>query len=332
MKFEQIIRDLKNKVYQPVYLLMGEEPYFIDEITDYIAKNVLDDGEKEFNQTVVYGSDVDVQTLIGTAKRFPMMANHQVVIVKEAQKLKKIEELQSYVENPLESTILVLAHKYKTIDKRKAFYKAINKKAVVYQSSKLRDYQVPEWINSYVQEQGYRINLPASRLLADYLGTDLGKISNELDKLALILEKGTEINNDIIQKNIGISKEFNVFELQNALGNGDVVKANQIIAYFANNPKSNPFVLLVASLYGYFSKIMMLHYLKDKSDKGVAAELRIHPFFVKDYKRAASRYKPGKVAKIISYLREYDLKAKGVDNHSANDGELMKELVFKIMH
>jgi DNA polymerase-3 subunit delta len=311
---------------------MGEEPYFIDKITDYIAENLLDDGEKEFNQTIVYGSDVDVHALIGTAKRFPMMANHQVVIVKEAQKLKKIEELQSYVENPLESTILVLAHKYKNVDKRKAFYKAVNKKAVVYTSSPMRDYQVPEWINAYVAEKGFRINLPASRLLADYLGTDLGKIANELDKLSLILEQGTEINNEIIQKNIGISKDYNVFELQNALGNHNALKANQIINYFAANPKNNPLVMILSNLYGYFSKVMVLHYLEDKSDKSVAAELRIHPFFVKDYKRAANFYNAGKVAKIIANLREYDLKAKGVNNTSTSDSDLMRELVFKILH
>lgn len=332
MKFDQIIRDLTNKVYHPVYLLMGDEPYFIDEITDHIANNVLDDMEKEFNQTVVYGSDLDVQTLVGTAKRFPMMANHQVVIVKEAQKLRKIEDLQAYVEQPLESTILVLAHKYKNVDKRKAVYKAIQQNGVVFQSDKLRDYQVPDWINKFVSGKGYRINLPASRLLADYLGTDLGKIANELSKLALILDKGTEINTDIIQKNIGISKDFNVFELQNALTVRDVVKANQIANYFAANPKNHPLVMTLSSLYGYFSKVMILHYLKDKSDKSIAAELRVHPYFVKDYKRAASLYKPGKVARIISWLREYDLKSKGVDNQSTPDGELLKELVFKILH
>lgn len=332
MKYEEIIRDLKNKVYQPVYLLQGDEPYFIDEITEYIARNVLDEAEKEFNQTVVYGSDTDVNALISMAKRFPMMANHQVVIVKEAQKLKKIEELQSYIENPLKSTLLVLAHKYKSLDKRKAFYKAVNKHAAVFNSEKLRDYKVPDWITKYVKAHGFGISIPASQMLAEYLGTDLGKIANELDKLALVLPKGSEINPEIIQKNIGISKDYNIFELQNALGKKDVAKANQIVTYFAANIKNHPMPAMLASLYNYFSKVMMMHYLKDQNDKSIASELRIHPFFVKDYKAAARLYKPGKVARIISALREYDLKSKGVNNVSSDHGELMKELTWKILH
>ena len=332
MKYEEILRDLKNKVYHPIYLLMGEEPYFIDQITDYISNHVLDAGEKEFNQTVVYGSDINVADLISTAKRYPMMANHQVVIVKEAQKVRKLEDLLAYVQNPVKSTILVLAHKYKTLDKRKAFAKAIAKEAVVFTSSKYRDYQIPDWITSYCKNVGLTINLPAAQLLASYLGTDLSKIANELDKLALVLPKGGEVNKDVIQKNIGISKDFNVFELQNAFGQKDVYKANQIVNYFASNPKSHPLVMTLSSLYGYFSKIMMYHYLTDKNDKSVAAELRIHPFFVKDYKAAAQRYKPGKVARIIEDLRAYDLKSKGVENTSTSDGELMKELTWKILH
>ena len=332
MKFDDIMRDLRNKVYQPIYLLMGEEAYFIDQITDYIAKNVLDDMEKEFNQSILYGADLNVSDLVATAKRFPMMANHQVVIVKEAQKLKKIDDLLSYVEQPLDSTLLVLAYKYGTLDKRKAFTKALLKSAVVYQSDKLRDYKMPDWIMSYVKGKGFKMNLPAAALLADYLGTDLGKITNELDKLALTLPKGSEINQEVIQNNIGISKDFNVFEFQSAIGKRDIYKVNQIATYFAANPKNHPLVMTLSSLYNYFSKLMIFHYLKDKSDKNAAAELRVHPYFVKDYKAAARVYKPGKVARIIAMLREYDLKSKGFQNATVSDGELLRELVWKIMH
>jgi len=331
-KFDDVMRDLRNKVYHPIYLFMGEESYFIDQLTDYISKNVLDDGEKEFNQTVVYGSDVTVPELVSIAKRFPMMSNHQVVIVKEAQKIKKLEEIASYVTQPLDSTLLVLAYKYGNLDKRKAFAKDLIKKAVVFKSAKIPDYKMADWILKYVKERGFVMNLPAAALLADYLGTDLSKITNEIDKLALVLKKGSEINQEVIQNNIGISKDFNVFELQNAIAKKDIFKANQIAQHFASNPKSHPLVMTLSSLYNYFSKLMILHYLKDKSDKNAAAELRVHPFFVKDYKQAARVYSAGKVARIVSDLREYDLKSKGFGNASTKDGELLKELLWKILH
>ncbi len=332
MKYEEIMRDLKNKKYHPVYLLMGEEPYFIDKVTNYIAKNVLSADEKEFNQTVVYGNDTEIHALMGMARRFPLMANHQVVIVKEAQKLKKIEELQGYVENPLSSTLLVMAHKYKTIDKRKAFYKSIAKHAVVFNSDKLRDYKVPDWIRSYVKGLGFQIDVPTCQMLSEYLGNDLGKIANEMDKLALILPAGSEVSREVIQSNIGISKDYNIFELQHALAKRDLLKANRMVNYFAADPKNHPLPVVLSGLYNYFSKIMLYHYLPDKNEKSVAAELRVHPFFVKDYQMAARLYKAGKVARIISDLREYDLKSKGVNNLSANSGQLLKELVWKILH
>ncbi len=332
MKYEEIIRDLKNKVYHPIYFLMGEESYFIDQITNYIDAQVLDEAEKEFNQTVVYGRDTNVMDVISMAKRFPMMANHQVVIVKEAQHLKKIEDLESYVNQPVNSTLLVFCYKYKTLDKRKAFTKNLGKKAVVFTSQKMRDYQIPDWISGYLKDRQYKIGPAATKLLSEYLGNDLNKISNELDKLMILVDRQTEITPQIIESNIGISKDFNVFELQNALGKKDVYKANQIINYFTSNTKAHPFVLTISSLYTYFSKIMQFHYLKDKNERSVAAALKVHPFFVKDYKIAAAHYSPGKVARIISYLREYDLKSKGVNNASASDGELTKELIYKILH
>lgn len=332
MKYEEIIRDLKNKVYHPVYFLQGEEPYFIDQLTDYIEENVLDEMEKEFNQTVVYGRDTNPDDIASMAKRFPMMANHQVVIVKEAQHIRNIEALEPYVENPQPTTLLVLCYKYKKIDKRKTFGKNLGKNAVVFTSEPVRDWKVPDWIVGYVKDRNYAIAPTASRMLSEYLGNDLGKIANELDKLMIVLQEGTEITPEIIEENIGISKDFNVFELQNALGKKDIKRSNRIINYFAANKKDHPMVVTMTVLYSFFSKLMHYHFIKDKSERNVAAELRINPFFVKDYALAAKHYSPGKVARIISNLREYDLKSKGVNNSSAGEGDLMKELVYKILH
>ena len=336
MTYNQIINDLKNKIYYPVYMLTGEESYYIDEISDFIEDNILTEDEKEFNQTIVYGRDVDVNTIISYAKRFPMMANYQVVIVKEAQDLDKpkpkIEELVSYVENPLSSTILVINYKYKKLDGRKKLAKLIAKKGVLFESKKLYQDKVQSWITNYIQEKGLSITPKAGALLAEYLGTDLGKIVNEIGKLTINLPEGGEINDALIEKNIGISKDFNIFELQDALGRKDILKANQIANYFAANPKENPLVKTIIILYGYFVNILHYHRLKDKSRNNVASKLSIKPFFVKNFEVAARSYNIAKVVKIISYLREYDLKSKGVDNISATDGELLKELLYKILH
>jgi len=332
MKFEQIISELKNKVYHPIYVLMGEEPFFIDQISDYIEENVLDESEKSFNLTISYGKDTDVHTLISYAKRFPMMANHQVIIIKEAQNLDKIDEFLSYIENPLKSTILVICYKYKTLDKRKTFTKSITKHGVLFESNKLYDNQLPDWIANYVKQKGYTISPKAAILLSEYLGADLSRIVNELGKVMLNVPPKTEISAEHIEQNIGISKDFNVFELQKAIGIKDVFKANQIIAYFASNQKDNPLVVTISNFYQFFSKILIYHSLSDKSRNTVAAALSINPFFVNDYQTAAKSYNPGKLIAIIGYLREYDLKSKGIDNVSATEGELLKELLYKIMH
>lgn len=346
-EFEEIITDLKRKIYKPVYFLCGEEPYFIDKISDLIETTVLDESEREFNQSVLYGREVDMASIIGAAKRFPMMSEYQVVIVKEAQNLKDFSKsggddddgkatgknpFLAYVENPQPTTILVICHKYKSLDKRTALYKTLQKKAVFFDSGKLYDNQVPGWINEYIKEKKYKINPRASQMLADYLGNDLSKISNELDKLFIGLPEGTEITPEQIQDNIGISKEFNVFELQDALSKKDVVKSNQIINYFAANPKDNPMPVLMSNLYNYFNKVMQYHFVTDKNKFNVAKELGVNPFFVDGYQRAASNYPSSKVKAIFGFLRECDVKSKGVDNASATDGELMKELVFKILH
>jgi len=332
MKSEQIITDLKNKVYYPVYFLMGEEAFFIDQISDYIEDHVLLDSEKSFNLTISYGKDTDVHTLISYAKRFPMMSNHQVIIVKEAQNLDRIEEFQTYIENPLKSTILVLCYKYKTLDKRKTFTKTISKHGVLFESHKLYDNQLPDWIVQFLKQKKYTISLKASLLLAEYLGADLSRIANELGKLMLNVPAGTEISVEHIEQNIGISKDFNVFELQKAIGIKDIFKANQIINYFAANPKDNPLVVTLANFYQFFTKLLICNSLQDKSKNNVAAALSVNPYFVNDYLVAARNYDKNKLIKIIGYLKECDLKSKGIDNISTEDGELLKELIYKIMH
>lgn len=343
MDFNSIMSDLKKKVYRPVYFLMGDEPYFIDMISDHIEQHVLDESEKEFNQTVLYGRDVSTADIIGAAKRFPMMSEYQVVIVKEAQDIKdlvkkekedKKEKTKSlfelYLENPLPSTILVFCYKYKSIDKRTAVAKLIDKNAVLFESKKLYDNQVPDWINNYLKVKGFTINQRAAGLLSEYLGTGLSKITNELDKLIINLPPKAEITSEHIQTNIGISKDYNVFELQTCIGKKEVLKVNRIINYFAANPKDTPMVVTVNSLYGYFCKILALHFLEDK--KTAASALGVHPFFVKDYEMAAKNYSVGKLKAIFGYLRDYDLKSKGVDSGSATEGELLKEMIFKILH
>jgi len=330
--YANILSDLRNKIFHPIYLLYGEEPYFIDMVCDYIEANVLSEQEKEFNQTIVYGKDVNAATVMSYAKRYPMMSNYQVLIVKEAQDLDDTEALLPYAQNPVSSTILVLCYKYGKIDKRKSLYKAIEKAGVVMESAPLYDNKIPDWIHAYVSEHGFSISPKASALLGEFVGTELSKIVNELTKLFINLPAGAEITEDTIERNIGISKDFNVFELQKALGKKDVFKANMIIRYFAANPKENPLVKIIPSLYSYFSKILIYHYLPDKSKNSVAAALSVNPFFVQDYMSAAKNFNLARCVNVISYLKEYDLKAKGVDNASASDGELMKEMVFRILH
>lgn len=331
---DNVLNDLKNKIFHPIYLLHGEESYFIDLLSDEIEKQVLNDLEKEFNQTIVYGKDTDVPTLISYARRFPMMANYQVLIVKELQDMDKLEKLQVYTDNPLSSTILVLCHKYAKLDKRKVFYKSIEKHGVIFESNRLYDNKIPEWITGYLEQSGYPIHPKAALLLTDFLGADLGKIVNEIRKLLINLVPGTQITEEIVEKNIGISKDFNVFELQKALIQKDVVKANRIILYFAANPRDNSLVKVIPILFAFFSKILTYHHLADKSKNSAAAALSIHPFFVNDYQVASRSFPVAKVIRILSLLREYDMKSKGVDSNAlyASDGELMKELVFKILH
>ncbi|MGA2822710.1 MAG: DNA polymerase III subunit delta [Bacteroidales bacterium] len=334
VSFENILLDLKNKIYYPIYFLYGEESYFIDMISDYIEENVLSEIEKEFNQTIIYGKDTDIPTIISYARRFPMMSNYQVILVKEAQDLDMIEELEPYILNPLESTLLVLCYKYEKIDRRKSLFKSIEKKGILFESARIYDNKIPDWIAEYVKKQNYSISSKACFLLAEFLGNDISKIVNEISKLIINIAEKQEITEDYVEKNIGISKDYNVFELQKALGKKDVLKSNQIINYFAANPRENPLVKVIPLLFSYFSKILIYHHLPDKSRNNVAAALSINPFFVMDYQQAAANFPSGKVISIISILREYDLKSKGVDSSGTSfpDGELMKELIFRILH
>ncbi len=334
LTFNQIMTELKKKKFRPIYLLMGEETFFIEKISKFLEENILPENQRSFNQLVLYGKDTDVATVINTARRFPMMAKYLVVFLKEAQNLKNIDKLSVYAEhNPPKSTILIIEHKYKSVDKRKKLIKAIEQAGgAVFEAKKLYENQVPKWINEYVQNSGLKIEPQATLLLVEYLGNDLSKIANEIDKLALVLKKGDTITKKLINENIGISKDFTVFELQKALGMRNILKANRIADHFAKNLKSNPFVLTVSSLYYYFSKVLLTHYHKNAPQNELAKILKIHPFFVNEYKTAARNYSPKKLMQIISYLREYDLRSKGVNNASTPDGELLKELVFKILH
>ncbi len=332
MTFEEIISNLKKKIYHPIYFLMGEETYFIDKISDYIADNVLTEAEKGFNQTVLYGKDTEPQTIISNARRFPMMANYQVIIVREAQNIKKIEDLETYAKNPLKSTILVINYKYKTLDKRKTFPKLLDQKGVLFESKKIYDNQLPTWISSYLKSQQYTISPQAAAMISEFLGADLSKVANELDKLIISLPVGTQITPDHIEKNIGISKEFNVYELQNALGERDLLKANRIINYFGANQSSNPVPMVISSLFSYFSKILNYHFLEDKSQNNVASVLQVHPFFVKTYVAAAKNYSIKKLVEIVTILREYDMKTKGFGSISASPADLQREMIYRILH
>jgi DNA polymerase-3 subunit delta len=329
---ENILTDLKNRIFYPIYLFYGEEPYFIDQLSDHIEEHMLTAEEKEFNQTVVYGKDLKAQEIISMARRYPMMANYQVIIVKEAQDLDDIEEFTSYAENPVKTTVLVLCYKYGKIDKRKKLSKWAEKNGVLFESAKVYDSKIPEWIQSYVGRLGYTITEKSCYLLLEFLGNDLSKIVNEVGKLAINLAPGSKITEEYIERNIGISKDFNVIELQKALGSKDVYKANQIILYFAANPRENPLVKVIPILYTFFSKVLLYHTLEDKSRNSAAAALSVNPFFLNDYQLAAKNHPVSKVYNVISLLREYDLRSKGVDNGSATDGELMKEMVYRILH
>ena len=345
-KYEEVMIGLKQGKYAPAYMLCGKESYYIDLVANYIEQNVLDEMAREFDQTIIYGKDLsggDVSAVIGAARGFAMMGGYKVIIVKEAQHIKKWEALALYMDNPQPSTILVFCYKYGSPDKRLALFKNWEKKGgVLMESEPLRDYQVEKWIRDYVAdeanrrkakgEEEIRIDEKVAKILADSIGTDLTQIVGALQKLIDGRPEGVKvIDAALVERNIGISKDFNVFELQDALIKGDVVKANRITQYFATS-KDHPMVKELGILYGFFANLMIFHYLPDKSDRVAASALGVSPFFVKDYAAAAKRYSAGKTFAIIGYFREIDARMKGINNPSAKDADLWKELIYKIMH
>ncbi len=330
-KVKSIINDLKNGTIKPIYFLMGDEPYYIDGISKYIEENVLSEEEKGFNQMVLYGRDITIDDVVSNAKRYPMMAEKQVVIVKEAQDLSRtIENLVNYAKNPQPTTILVMCYKYKTLDKRKKLAKEIAKTGVLFESKKLYENQVPDWIKRVLAGKGYTITPKAAQMLVEFLGNDLSKVNNELEKLQLILNAGGQITPQLIEENIGISKDFNNFELQNAIGERDMKKAFAIVQYFSQNPKNNPIVVTIGLLYGFFSKLLKYHALSNKRD--ASRMLGINPYFIKDYQTAARNFPMKKVSASIAAIREVDMKSKGVGAANLSQGDLLKELLIKVFN
>ena len=329
---KQIVTDIRNGKISPVYFLFGEEPYYIDKISEYIENNILSEEERGFNQMVLYGKEATVDDIICNAKRYPMMADRQVIVVKEAQHLARtIDNLSVYVDNPQPTTVLVLCYKYTKLDKRKKLYKSVQKHGVLFESKKLYENQVSDWIRKILQGKGYQIEAKAALLLVEFLGTDLSRIDKELEKLQLVVPREKGITPSDIEEHIGISKDFNNFELKKAIGERNIVNATRIILYFAQNPKDNPFVVTVSLLHNFFSQLLHYHGLSDHSPKNVASSLRINPYFVNEYQTAARNYPMKKVSHIISQLRELDLKGKGVGANNMSDADLLKELLVKIM-
>ncbi len=333
--YEGICQDIRSKKFAPVYVLMGDEPFFIDQITDLLLENVLDESERDFNQVMLYGADIDAVTIINAARRFPMMSKYQLIVVREAQLVRDIEVLASYVKKPLMSTVLVLNYKYKTLDRRKSLATATDKVGVLFESKKNPDYKMPAFITSLMQQRSIGVDGKAAQMLADFLGNNLSRLSKELDKLVLLLpENGAKrITPELVEQNVGISKEYNNFELLKAIATKDVLKANRIAQYFEKNPKNNPIQATLPVLFNYFSNLLICYYAKDRSENGLMAALGLRGAFqVKDYVLGMRNYPAMKVFNIIHDIRITDARSKGVDNSSASDAELLKELLYKILH
>lgn len=333
--YEEICRNIAAKKFAPVYIMMGEEPFFMDQITDLLLANVVEESERDFNQIIMYGADTDAASVINAARRFPMMSTYQIVVVREAQLIRDIELLANYVKKPLMSTVLVINYKYKTLDRRRALAAATEKVGILFESKKIPDYKMPAFIVSFMQLRSIGIDNKAAQMLSDFLGNDLSRLSKELDKLALILpEKGAKrITPELVEQNIGISKEYNNFELIKAIAMKDILKANRIAQYFEKNPKSNPIQMTLSLLFNYFSNLLICYYTKDRSDAGLMAALGLRASFqVKDYLLGMRNYPAMKVFNSISYIRTADARSKGVENPSASDAEILKELLYRIMH
>lgn len=333
--FEEICKDIVGKKFQPVYILMGEEPFFMDKITELLIEHVLEEQEKDFNQIIMYGAESDAAMIINAARRFPMMSKYQLIVVREAQLVKDIEVLSNYVKNPLMSTVLVVNYKYKNLDRRKTLSAATEKVGVLFESKKIQDYRMPAFITSMLQQRTVTIDPKAAQMLADFLGNDLNRLSKELDKLALLLPEKTSkrITAELVEQNIGISKEYNNFELIKALAGKDILKSNRIIQYFEKNPKSNPIQMTLPVLFNYFSNLLICYYTNDRSETGLMTALGLRATFqVKDYQMGLKNYSAMKVFNLISDIRTTDARSKGVENSSISDPDLLKELLYKILH
>ena len=334
LTYESVVRSVQNREFKPIYYLMGEESYYIDRISDYIASQVLTEEQKDFNLTVMYGSDTNIANVVTAAKRFPMMSDYQVVIVKEAQNLKNIDDLSFYLKKPQPQTILVFCHKNGVLDRRKKVIADVERVGVLFESKKLRDYQLPAFIVNYVRNHKSSIDEKAAVLLAEFIGSDLNRMAGEIDKLMMSMPEGqSRITPELIERNIGVSKEFNSFELRSALIEKDVLKANRIAKYFNENSKANPIQKTLATLFGFFSNLMLAHYAPEKSESGVMEILGMRQRWqVKEYMAAMRVYSARKTMNIISAIRQTDAKSKGVGNSSISDGDLLRELIYYILH
>lgn len=332
MNYKNILKDIREHKFEKIYFLHGEEAFYIDEITDAIVQNALEDHERDFNQSIFYGKEHDALSIISEARGYPMMAERRLVILKEAQYFKQFSGLLPYFEAPAEQTIFVINYKHGKYDSRKKEVKAAAKNGIVFKSDKIREYNLVSSITEFTESRGYGITPKASMLLAEFLGSDLGKIANELSKLEIIVQDGTMINEIHIEENIGISKDYNVFELVNAISVRDITKANRIVNYFANNPKATSIIFVITSLFNHFSRLMKLHFLQNKSKQSVAEAMHVPPFVAGQLMGSAKIYNPKKIAANIAILHEYDLKSKGINNSSFNEGELMKELIYQLMN
>jgi DNA polymerase III subunit delta len=333
MKHDDILATLKSGQVQPVYFLHGPESYFIDLVADYAESNLLSEAEQSFNLTILYGKDTEFITVLDAARRYPMMAPRQVVILKEAQDMSSLPQLQAYILNPTPTTALFICHKHKKFTGNTAFLNAVKANAVVLEAEPIKDRELPGWIEQYLKVRKFTIRPAALSLIAEYLGSSLAKVANELDKLAINLSPGTEINETHIEANIGISKDYNMFELNKALGERDIKKAGRIIQYFGANPKSGPLIPTLGMLFSYFTKVLILHHAGPRKDDEMAKLLDLRgTWALAEYRTAARHYPAHKATQIIGLLHEYDLKAKGVDYTGTDENELLRELVWKILH
>jgi len=327
----RILDEIKAGNVQPVYFLCGEEAYYIDLISNYLEEHLLDESEKAFNQTIVYGKEADVSHIIEAARRFPMMAERQLVMIKEAQSMRGIEKLESYIEQPTSSTVLVICYKYKKPDRRKSFGKKVSSKSVYLETKKLYENQLPDWIQSYARSHKLKISQKAVTLLSEYIGNDLARMAGELEKLVINLKEGEEIQDKHVEQYIGISKDYNVFELINKLSERKVEQVLKIVKYFRSNPKEHPLVVILGVLYNHFSKILAIHYMQDQHPKHIETALGVRPFVARELVKASHAFNARQSAQAISLLREYDLKTKGLGNVSVSDGELLEELMVRIL-